>query len=75
MALRSVTRDLRYAHLASIGLVGVFLALVLGGTSGYYGVTDNLIERIIQLLRSFPIILDTTPSGPYGACVRPSYFQ
>ena len=53
----------------------MFLALVLGDTSGYYGVTDNLIERIIQLLRSFPIILDTTPSGPYGACVRPSYFQ
>ena len=45
----------------SIGLVGVFLALllgvVLGGASGYYGgTTDNLIQRAIELLRSFPTI-------------------
>ena len=45
----------------SIGLVGVFLALILGiilgGASGYYGgMTDNIIQRIIELLRSFPTI-------------------
>jgi len=45
----------------SIGLVGVFLALVLGmalgGASGYYGGSaDNIIQRIIELLRSFPTI-------------------
>ena len=45
----------------SIGLVGVFLALVLGmalgGASGYYGgSTDNIIQRVIELLRSFPTI-------------------
>ena len=45
----------------SIGLVGVFLALVLGmalgGASGYYGgSTDNIIQRLIELLRSFPTI-------------------
>ena len=45
----------------SIGLVGVFLALVLGmalgGASGYYGGSaDNIIQRIIELERSFPTI-------------------
>ena len=45
----------------SIGLVGVFISLalgaVLGVTSGYFGgATDNLIQRIIELFRSFPSI-------------------
>ena len=45
----------------SIGLVGVFLSLIigliLGGLSGYLGgVTDTIIQRIIEILRSFPTI-------------------
>lgn len=45
----------------SIGLVGVFLSLLLGlvfgGTSGYYGgAVDNVIQRIIEVLRSFPTV-------------------
>jgi peptide/nickel transport system permease protein len=45
----------------SIGLVGVIMSLVmgliLGGISGYFGgVTDMLIQRVIELLRSFPSI-------------------
>ena len=43
----------------SIGLVGVFLSmtlgLLLGGISGYYGgVVDDIIQRIIEFLRSMP---------------------
>lgn len=45
----------------SIGLVGVTISLVLGiilgGISGYYGgALDNLIQRIIEFLRSLPTI-------------------
>jgi peptide/nickel transport system permease protein len=45
----------------SIGLVGVTVALVLGvligGISGYYGgVVDNVVQRIIEFLRSIPSI-------------------
>jgi len=45
----------------SIGLVGVFFSLVigvvLGGISGYYGgVADTIIQRLIEVLRSFPTI-------------------
>jgi len=45
----------------SIGLVGVILSLVLGiflgGLSGYYGgAVDNLIQRVIEFLRSIPSI-------------------
>lgn len=45
----------------SIGLIGVFLSLVLGvllgGISGYYGGSiDNLIQRVIEFLRSIPSI-------------------
>jgi peptide/nickel transport system permease protein len=45
----------------SIGLVGVFLSfilgLTLGGISGYYGGwIDNLIQRLIEFLRSMPTI-------------------
>ena len=45
----------------SIGLVGVALSLIigliLGGISGYLGgVTDTIIQRVIELLRSFPSI-------------------
>ncbi|MGQ9625770.1 MAG: ABC transporter permease [Anaerolineae bacterium] len=45
----------------TIGLVGVFLSLlfgsVLGVASGYYGGwVDDLIQRLIELVRSFPAI-------------------
>ncbi len=45
----------------TIGLVGVFLSLafgsVLGIVSGYYGGwVDNIIQRLIELVRSFPAI-------------------
>ncbi len=45
----------------SIGLVGVAISLVLGllfgGVSGYYGgLTDTVVQRVIELLRSFPTI-------------------
>jgi peptide/nickel transport system permease protein len=43
----------------SIGLVGIFLTLiigaVLGGISGYYGgFIDNVLQRVIEMLRSIP---------------------
>ncbi len=45
----------------TIGLVGValsfFLGITLGGLSGFYGgAVDNVIQRIIELLRSIPTI-------------------
>lgn len=45
----------------SIGLIGVTVSLVLGiimgGISGYYGGTvDNIIQRIIEFMRSLPTI-------------------
>jgi peptide/nickel transport system permease protein len=45
----------------SIGVVGVllslFLGLLLGGISGYFGgIADTTIQRIIEILRSFPSI-------------------
>ena len=45
----------------SIGLVGVLLSFllgsILGGLSGFYGgAVDNLIQRVIELLRSIPTI-------------------
>lgn len=45
----------------TIGLVGVFisfiLGIVLGGISGFFGgIVDKLIQRIVEILRSFPKI-------------------
>jgi len=45
----------------SVGLVGVFLSivigLVVGGISGYFGgVLDAILQRVIEILRSFPTI-------------------
>ncbi len=45
----------------TIGLVGVFLSLmigsVLGVVSGYYGgIVDELVQRLIEVFRSFPAI-------------------
>jgi peptide/nickel transport system permease protein len=43
----------------TVGLIGItlsfILAIVLGGISGYYGGwVDNVIQRIIEMIRSFP---------------------
>jgi peptide/nickel transport system permease protein len=43
----------------TVGLIGIsislFLGLLLGGIAGYYGgKVDSLIQRIIEMLRSFP---------------------
>jgi peptide/nickel transport system permease protein len=45
----------------TVGLVGVFLSLFIGSVagvvSGYYGgVADDLIQRAIELIRSFPAV-------------------
>lgn len=45
----------------SIGLLGVIVSLVLGvtigGISGYFGgITDNLIQRGIEIIRAFPAL-------------------
>lgn len=45
----------------TIGLVAVavslFLGVILGGISGYYGgMTDTIIQRVIEILRSIPTI-------------------
>ncbi len=56
------TRILYGARISlSIGLIGVLLALVLGiligGISGYYGgFVDNVLQRLIEFLRSIPSI-------------------
>jgi peptide/nickel transport system permease protein len=60
---RDLWSRLMYATRISltIGLVGVtvslILGVVLGGLSGFYGgVTDTLIQRVIEILRSIPTI-------------------
>ncbi len=45
----------------TIGLVGVFLSLIIGSvlgvSSGYYaGWVDNIMQRLIEVIRSFPTI-------------------
>jgi peptide/nickel transport system permease protein len=57
-----LTRTIFGARISlSIGLVGVFLSLflgvLLGGLSGYYGGwVDNLVQRLIVVIRSLPTI-------------------
>lgn len=56
------TRNLSSASISlSIGLVGVtlafFLGCLIGGISGFYGgLADNIIQRVIEFLRSIPTI-------------------
>ena len=43
----------------TVGLIGIsisfFLAIVLGGLAGYYGgIIDSVIQRLIEIIRSFP---------------------
>lgn len=45
----------------TVGLIGIsvsfVLGIILGGISGYYGGwIDNLIQRVIEIIRSFPMI-------------------
>lgn len=45
----------------TIGLIGVaisfLLGIVIGGIAGYYGGwIDNIIQRIIEIMRSFPVL-------------------
>jgi peptide/nickel transport system permease protein len=60
---RDLWSRLMYATRLSlvIGLAGVtlslFLGMLLGGISGYYGgVIDSIIQRVIEILRSIPTI-------------------
>ena len=60
---RDMWSRLMYATQISllIGLVGVvvslFLGVLLGGISGYYGgILDTVIQRVIEILRSIPTI-------------------
>lgn len=66
----------------SIGLVGVFMSLIIGSilgiTSGYYGGwVDNLIQRTIELIRSFPSVslwMALAAAIPIGWSVMKTYF-
>ena len=58
---RSVVSMIAEALPWTIGLLGVTMSLilgvVLGGLSGFYGgVTDTVIQRVIEILRSIPTI-------------------
>ncbi|NLS77969.1 MAG: ABC transporter permease [Chloroflexi bacterium] len=66
----------------SIGLVGVLISLaigaVLGGISGYYGgITDTILQRTIELLRSIPTIplwMALSAALPPGLPPQQTYF-
>ncbi len=66
----------------TIGLVGVLISLclgtVLGIASGYYGGrTDNIIQRLIELIRAFPAIplwMALSAAIPFSWSVMQTYF-
>ena len=66
----------------TIGLVGVVLSLIIGSvlgiTSGFYGGwVDNLIQRLIELIRSFPSVslwMALAAAIPIGWSVMKTYF-
>ncbi|OGO36451.1 MAG: peptide ABC transporter permease [Chloroflexi bacterium RBG_16_56_8] len=66
----------------SLGLVGVFLSLVLGivlgGVSGYYGGTaDVVIQRVIEFIRTIPQIplwMTLSAALPASLSVEQTYF-
>ncbi len=66
----------------SIGLIGVFMSLIIGSilgiTSGYYGGwVDNVIQRLIELIRSFPSVslwMALAAAIPIGWSVLQTYF-
>ena len=65
-----------------IGLAGVaasiVLGVVLGGISGYYGgAVDTVIQRLIEILRSIPVIplwMGLAAAMPKGWSVQQVYF-
>jgi len=66
----------------TIGLIGVLLSLILGSilgvASGYFGGwMDNLIQRVIEVVRSFPVIplwMALTAALPSNWSVGKVYF-
>jgi peptide/nickel transport system permease protein len=45
----------------TLGLIGIaisfFLGITIGGVAGYYGgLVDNIVQRIIEVIRSFPML-------------------
>ena len=66
----------------TIGLIGVILSLfigtILGITSGFYGGwVDNIIQRLIELIRSFPSVslwMALAAAIPIGWSVLQTYF-
>jgi peptide/nickel transport system permease protein len=66
----------------TIGLVGVLMSLVIGSiigiTSGFYGGwVDNVIQRLIELIRSFPSVslwMALAAAIPIGWSVLQTYF-
>jgi len=70
------TRTSLIIGLASVAL-SLFLGVVLGGVSGYYGgVIDTVIQRIIEILRSLPTIplwLGLTAALPSSWSVQQVY--
>jgi peptide/nickel transport system permease protein len=66
----------------TIGLVGVFLSLALGAVlgivSGYYGGrVDDIIQRVIELIRSFPSVplwMALSAAIPIGWSILQTYF-
>lgn len=66
----------------SIGLVGVLMSLLIGSiigiTSGFYGGwIDNLIQRLIELIRSFPSVslwMALAAAIPVGWGILQTYF-
>jgi peptide/nickel transport system permease protein len=66
----------------TIGLVGVLMSLVIGSivgiVSGFYGGwVDNLIQRLIELIRSFPSVslwMALAAAIPIGWSVLQTYF-
>ena len=66
----------------TVGLVGVFLSLALGSVlgimSGYYGgLVDDIIQRVIELVRSFPSVplwMALSAAIPIGWSVMQTYF-
>jgi peptide/nickel transport system permease protein len=78
------TRTIFAARISlTVGLVGVFISLLLGlifgGISGYYGgKVDSLIQRLSEILRSFPSIplwMTLSAAIPPGLSVVTRYFS
>jgi len=75
--LAVATRTSLFIGLAGVGL-SVFLGVLLGGISGYYGgIIDVIIQRLIEILRSIPTIplwMGLAAAMPKDWSVRRTYF-